>query len=109
MLKPEGGLFVYHYPNRYGSIEGIAGLLGRPTHDIGLNRRALETPLSDHGFGVLRSTYRYLLPRNITEFPRRRTSVNRRSDAVYRFDAALTRIPGLRALATTLNEICVRR
>jgi len=109
VLKPDARLFVYHYPNRYGYIEVIAGALGRPTHDIRLSRRELEDLLADHDFGVLRSTYRYLLPRNVTEFPHARAFVNRHSDGVYGFDAALTRIPGLRALATTLNAVCVRR
>lgn len=109
VLKPGGILFVYHYPNSYGYIERVAKLLGKPTHDTKLTRRGLETLLVDGGFGVLRSSYRYLLPRNITEFPRARAFVNRHSDGVYRFDAALTRIPGIRALATTLNDVCVRR
>ena len=65
--------------------------------------------LVERGFGLVRSAYRYLLPRNITDYPRARAFVNRHPDGIYRFDAALTSIPGLRVLATTLNEACVRR
>ena len=109
VLKPGGMLFVYHYPNRYGYIELVAKMLGKEVHDRRLSRRELQTMLVERGFGVVHSTYRYLLPRNITDYPRARAFVNKHSDGIYSFDAALTRIPGLRALATTLNEACVRR
>lgn len=108
VLKPGGMLFVYHYPNRYGYIEWIAKALGKETHDVRLSRRELASMLASRGFGVLRSSYRYLIPRNITDYPRARAFVNRHADGLYRFDAALTRIPGVRALATTLNDICIR-
>lgn len=109
VLKPGGMLFVYHYPNRYGYIETVAKMLGKEVHDRRLSRRELQTMLVERGFGLVRSTYRYMLPRNITDYPRARAFVNRHPDGIYRFDAALTRIPGLRVLATTLNEACVRR
>jgi len=109
VLKPGAMLFVYHYPNRYGYIETVAKMLGKDTHDRRLSRRELQTMLVRHGFGLARSAYRYLLPRNITDYPRARAFVNEHTDGIYRFDAALTRIPGLRVLATTLNEACIRR
>ena len=109
VLKPGGMLFVYHYPNRYGYIETVAKMLGKEVHDRRLSRRELQAMLVERGFGLVRSAYRYLLPRNITDYPRARAFVNRHPDGIYRFDAALTSIPGLRVLATTLNEACVRR
>jgi SAM-dependent methyltransferase len=109
VLKPEGRLFVFHYPNRYSYIEWVAKRLGKGVHDVKRSRRELQAMLYDHGFGLARSTYRYLVPRNVTEFPRVRTFINRHADGFYRFDAWLTRIPGLRALATTLNMVGVRR
>lgn len=108
VLAPGGLLFVYHFPNTHGYIERIAAALGRPSHDFKLTRREFERLLAEKGFTVESFSYRYLIPRNLTDMPRVRGFINRNTPAVYNFDSGLTRIPGLRALATTLNAVCVK-
>ena len=103
-----GGLFLYHFPNRYSWTENLARLLGRPHHDSPLSRRRLRRLLSVPDADVYEMSYRYLIPRNLVDMPRLRAFISRHARAVYGLDAALVRIPALNLLSTTHN-VTVRK
>jgi SAM-dependent methyltransferase len=108
VLASGGKLFVYHFPNRYGYIEGVAKLLGRATHEFRLSRGELGDLLVANGFAPGDFSYRYLVPRNLTDMPRIRGFIDRHAEGVYAFDSTLTKVPGLRVLATTLNVVATK-
>jgi SAM-dependent methyltransferase len=108
VLVPAGRLFVYHFPNRHSYIEGLAKLFGKRYHEYKLSRRELERLLTAHGFAVLALSYRYIFPRNLSDWPRARGFMNRHADALFALDAALSRLPALRGLSTTLNAVCLK-
>lgn len=109
VLRPGGLFFVYHFPNRFSWTEGLAALLGRVRHDVKLTRGQLRRVVAVSGTEALETSYRYLLPRNLTDMPRLRGWMSRHARGVYRFDSALTKVPLLRLLSTTHNLVVRKR
>lgn len=103
VLRPGGMLFIYHFPNYWSWTEIVAGWLGRAVHDVRYTRRRLRRELREAGFEVSWFEYRYLLPRNLVQYPRLRAFLARHAAGVYAFDRALARIPVLRIPANALN------
>jgi len=105
VLRPGGLLFVYHFPNTFSWTEALAKALGKPFHDVKLTRAQLHELVAVEGTETIESSYRYLIPRNLTDMPRLRGWMSKHARGVYAFDAALTRVPGLRLLSTTHNLV----
>lgn len=108
VLVDAGKLFVFHFPNSRGYIENVARRMGRPVHDLRWSRQDLTRSLADAGFELESFEYRYLLPRNLTDWPRARGFIDAHAQGFYGFDAALTKVPGLNSLATTLNAVATK-
>ena len=105
ILRPGGLLFLYHFPNRFSYTEFLARRIGQPSHEVLLRRHALVGLVSRHGFQVKSSYYKYMLPRNLVEYPRARHLFTRYSSRLFRIDRALTGVPGLRVVANALNLV----
>lgn len=103
VLKPGGGLYIYHFPNRYSYTEVLAGLIGQANHPLRWSRRRLVRELRDAGFELVWFDYRYMIPRNLVRFPRVRRFFSAHAEGLYSFDRALSRIPVLNATSNALN------
>lgn len=108
VLSGTGKLFVYHFPNSRGYIENIAKRLGRPVHDVRWSRSDLARELWDAGFEMRSFEYRYLLPRNLTDWPGLRRFIDDHAESVYSVDAVLAKVPALNSLSTTLNAVATK-
>ncbi len=108
ILRPGGIFFVYHFPNKYSYTEALARMLGKLHHDYLLNRREIRELLTVPDADIERASYRYLIPRNLTDWPRLRGFVSRHAKGFYALDANLTKVPGLRVVSTT-HTVIVRK
>lgn len=107
VLKPGGLLFIYHFPNRYSYTEALAEAIGQDAHDVRWSKRQLIRTLDEAGFELEWFDYRYMIPRNLVSFPRARDFVSSHAEGFYRFDRALSRVPGLNSISNSLN--CMAR
>jgi ubiquinone/menaquinone biosynthesis C-methylase UbiE len=103
VLKPGGLLFVYHFPNRYSYTEALAGAIGQSNHEVRWSKRHLLQALSNAGFQAEWFDYRYMIPRNLVDYPRARRFFSDNARGLYAFDRALSKVPGLNVVANSLN------
>jgi hypothetical protein len=108
VLKPGGLLFIYHFPNRWSYSEALAGIIDQDRHERRFSRQQMRRALAQHGFEVEWFEYRYMLPRNLVEFPRLRGLIDGRLELIYRVDRSLARIPILNTVSNALNLLAIR-
>jgi SAM-dependent methyltransferase len=105
VLAPGGVLYCFKLPNRRSYTERIAKAMGRHYHGrdkfdtlytLGSARALFER----HGFTVLEARYANMLPLLPTTGWPRATE-----EPIWRVNCALSRIPGLRLLATNVELI----
>jgi len=108
VLRPDGLLFIYHFPNRWSWTEAVAERLGRPTHDVRWTRAELTSTVRAAGFEIDHSDFRYLVPRNLIGFHRLNRFVSKHAGTIYRADRIASRMPGLRNAANALNLVAVK-
>jgi ubiquinone/menaquinone biosynthesis C-methylase UbiE len=101
VLRPGGWLLTYHLPNRHAYVEWLGRRLGRFHHERTYTRAGAEALFREAGFAVVRCRPFHLLPHNVWGGSLRRRALAAPAARVYEaLDRALTRIPGLRRLAT---------
>jgi SAM-dependent methyltransferase len=109
ILKPGGRLYVYKLPNRRSYLEWIAKKMGWYYHGALEHDRLYgvgdAVALVDrHGFDVEESRLMNMLPLTITH-----PLALRLAGAVWKLNVLLSRVPGLRALATNVEVIARKR
>jgi SAM-dependent methyltransferase len=104
VLRPGGSFYLYNLPNRWGYTEKVARLLGLYYHGklpddrvytLGSARALLER----HGFEIRELRRAHMLP----------LVVGGPSRLVWAVSSALERVPGLNAVATTIEGVAVKR
>ena len=103
VLKPGGLFFVYHFPNRYSYTEALAGVIGQSNHSTRWSKTELLRALEDVGFELVWFDRRYMIPRNLVDFPAARRFVSSHARGLFRFDRALSRVPGVSIVSNALN------
>ena len=110
VLRPGGGLYVYKLPNRFSYVEFVARKRGRyyhgaHEHDRVYTLHSARQMIAKSGFEVMEARHRNLFPLHTLSRrvpPRRAPLVRAASDA-------MTRVPGLRELATNVEVVALRR
>lgn len=105
ILKPGGLFFIYHFPNKFSYTEYLANKIGQDSHAVKLTKNKFLNLFRSNDFDILNFHYRYLFPRNLTDFPALRRFMTRNSKSVFKIDKSLVKIPGLRIFSTSLNAI----
>ena len=108
VLLPGGRFYVYKLPNRFSYLERIAKLSGlsyhgEREHDTLWTVRSAGEALERHGFQVERARRANMLPLTL---PGR--AAEQLAPLIWRLNVALSRIPGLNALATNVEAIARR-
>lgn len=103
VLQPGGRLLVYKLPNRFSYLEAIArysGLYyhGKLPYDRVYGRRRAVDLISDHGFRVDQFRRANMLPLTISS-----PLVWRHTDAIWRLNKLLAKVPVLNLFATNLE------
>jgi SAM-dependent methyltransferase len=105
VLAPGGVLYCFKLPNRHSYTERIAKVMGRHYHGrdkfdtlytLGSARALFER----HGFTVMEARYANMLPLLLTA-----DWVRAAEGPFWRLNRALSRVPGLRLLATNVELI----
>jgi SAM-dependent methyltransferase len=109
ILKPGGLLFIHHFPNHYSWTERLADRIGQDAHAVRWTRRQMLEALDAAGFDVESFDYRYLIPRNLVNYPRLSRFITKHASAIYEMDRLASRIPGLNTICTALNCVAVKR
>jgi 2-polyprenyl-3-methyl-5-hydroxy-6-metoxy-1,4-benzoquinol methylase len=101
VLRPGGRLFTYHLPNRHAYTEWLGRRLGRFHHERTYTRREATALFERAGFRVESCRPFHVLPHNVWGRLSADLPLPEWAGAAYgRADAALSRVPGLRRLAT---------
>lgn len=105
VVRPDGALFVYKLPNRFSYLEWIARRLGLYYHGANPNdrvytRRDTLALFARHRWRVEGLRRANLLPLTVT-----RPAAGRVSDALWRVNVALSRLPAVNVLATNLELV----
>lgn len=105
VLRPGGRLYVYKLPNRHSYLEWIARRIGLYYHganefDQVYTLRSARDLLSRHGYAVEESRFANMLPLTL-EHP----LVARVASPIWALNRLLSRVPGLRRLATNVELI----
>ncbi|MDO8886941.1 methyltransferase domain-containing protein [Candidatus Oleimmundimicrobium sp.] len=108
IIKPGGLLFVYHFPNRFSYIEHLASKKGQEAHAYKLSKKELRELLNRRGFKVVSLRYKYLLPRNLSQFPKIRKLFSKKATVIFMIDYILSLLPVLNVLSTTSNAVAVK-
>ena len=111
VLRPGGHLLIYQLPQRHAWQEALARRLRRAYFHPRLYTAAeITAMLRDAGFFVARLKRANMLPKNLTGLPGTvRRLYSRFSGVVLALDAALCKVPGLRAVAGSLEVTAVKR
>jgi ubiquinone/menaquinone biosynthesis C-methylase UbiE len=109
ILKPGGRLYVYKLPNRASYLEWIAKKLGwyyhgKLEHDRLYNVREAVEIVERHGFQVDEARLFNMLPLTISH-----PLAHRFAAAIWRLNQLLSRVPGLRVLATNVEVLARKR
>ena len=109
VLRPGGRLFTYHLPNRHAYTEWLGRRLGRFHHERTYTRREALALFDRAGFRVRGCHAFHVLPRNVWGRLSPRTPMSPWIGIAYeRLDVALTRIPGIRRVATAWAVVADR-
>jgi ubiquinone/menaquinone biosynthesis C-methylase UbiE len=109
VLRPGGRLFTYHLPNRHAYTEWLGRTLGRFHHEKTYTRHEAIGLFERAGFRVERCQPFHVLPRNVWGRLSASVPMPSWSTAAYgSVDGALTRIPGIRRLATAWTLVAER-
>jgi SAM-dependent methyltransferase len=109
VLKPGGTLYVYKLPNRWSWTERLARLLGLYYHgklefDTLYTVRETRALLMRHGYEVREVRLANMLPLTIDA-----RWATRFSSAIWALNRILSRVPGLRLLATNVEAVAISR
>jgi ubiquinone/menaquinone biosynthesis C-methylase UbiE len=109
VLKPGGRLYVYKLPNRRSYLEAIAKRAGLYYHGKLENDTLYTVPsavqlVRDHGYDVQEARLANMLPLTAGG-----EKADRYGKQIWRANTALSRVPGLRVLATNVELIAVAR
>ena len=109
VLKPGGRLYVYKLPNRRSYLEWIARKLGWYYHgaleyDRVYNLREAVDIVERHGFVVDEARLFNMLPLTISH-----PLAHRFASAIWRVNAGLSLVPGLRLFATNVEVLAQKR
>ena len=105
ILAPGGIFYCYKLPNRRSYTERIGKAMGRHYHgqdkfDTLYTLPSARAMFKRHGFTILESRYANMLPLlPTTGWPRAS------GEPIWRLNGALSRVPGLRLLATNVEAI----
>lgn len=109
VLRPGGRLFTYHLPNRHAYTEWLGRRLGRFHHERTYTRREAIGLFERAGFRVESCRPFHVLPHNVWGRLSAGVPVPGWSGRAYALvDSALTRMPGLRRLATAWALVAER-
>jgi SAM-dependent methyltransferase len=109
VLRPRGRLFTYHLPNRHAYTEWLGRRLGRFHHDRTYTRREALSLFERADFRVQSCRPFHLLPRNVWGRLAARVPLAPWTGVAYdRLDGAVSRIPGIRRLATAWAVVAER-
>jgi len=105
VLAPGGILYCFKLPNRHSYTERIAKFMGRHYHgkdkfDTLYTLKSARALFETHGFTVMEARYANMLPLLLTAGWVRATE-----GPFWRLNRALSRIPGLRLLATNVELV----
>ena len=59
-------------------------------------------------FRIEHFDYRYMVPRNLVQFPKLSRFISRHAHGIYRTDKVIARIPILHMVANALNAVAVK-
>ena len=109
VLSPGGMLYCFKLPNRYSYIERLGKLMGRYYHGCGEFDRlytlgSARALFERHGFEVVEARYANMLPLLLTG-----EWVRAAEKPIWRLNQALSRVPGLRLLATNVELVARAR
>ena len=104
MLRPGGTFYVTNLPNRWSYTEKVARLLGRYYHgqlpnDRVYTRRTARALVERHGFDVEELRLVHMLP----------LALGGPARPIWTASSVLERIPGLNAVATSIELVAVAR
>jgi 2-polyprenyl-3-methyl-5-hydroxy-6-metoxy-1,4-benzoquinol methylase len=109
VLRPRGRLFTYHLPNRHAYTEWLGRRLGRFHHERTYTRREALLLFERAGFRVQSCRPFHLLPRNVWGRLAARVPLAPWTGVAYdRLDDTVSRIPGVRRLATAWAVVAER-
>jgi SAM-dependent methyltransferase len=109
VLRPRGRLFTYHLPNRHAYAEWLGRRLGRFHHERTYTRREALLLFERAGFRVESCRPFHLLPRNVWGRLAARVPLAPWTGVAYdRLDDTVSRIPGIRRLATAWAVVAER-
>jgi ubiquinone/menaquinone biosynthesis C-methylase UbiE len=105
VLRPGGRLYVYKLPNRHSYLEWIARRIGLYYHganefDQVYTLQSARELVSGHGYAVEESRLANMLPLTLEH-----RLVTRAARAIWALNRLLSRVPGLRRLATNVELI----
>jgi ubiquinone/menaquinone biosynthesis C-methylase UbiE len=110
VLAPGGTLYVYKLPNRSSYLEALARVAsrlgaplyyhGKAPHDRVYDERGARALLERHGYRVRELGLANMLPLTLPG-----PLATRLAPALWRCNAALARVPGLRRLATNVELV----
>lgn len=108
VLKPGGRLYVAKLPNRTSYLERIARKMGlyyygQLEHDTLYTVDLARRLVSEHGYRVIGARLANMLPPSIDH-----PVVARLSPPIWALNVALSRVPGLRRLATNVESDAIR-
>jgi 2-polyprenyl-3-methyl-5-hydroxy-6-metoxy-1,4-benzoquinol methylase len=111
VMRPGGRLFIYQLPQRHAWQEALARRLRRGyCHPRRFTAEEISRMLRDAGYSVTRVRRANMLPKNLTGMPAAvRKMYSRFSAPLLAVDAALCKVPVLRALAGVLEITAVRQ
>ena len=111
LLRPNGLLFIFRYPNRYSWIEAVNDhRQGYETHHpLRFTPRELSLMVRWHGFRVLERSYEEILPVNLAHLPHRlRGPFQRHERALSLASVTLRHVPLLKHLSTSFGLVAVK-
>ena len=108
VLRPDGLLFIFMFPNRTSWIEALNERVPamRSDHPLRFSVRELSLQLRWSGFTVESFRYEDILPVNLVNVPGPlRRPLQRAGPALAALSAVLSSIPGIRRLATSFQLV----
>lgn len=103
ILKTNGQLFIFLYPNIFSYTERMQRKLGNPFHDKPLNIRQLVLLIDKSGFKVEQKKFEYMFPFMLSRFPQKiRYFYNIFGNIVVFFNFLLEKIPILNKLSSNI-------
>lgn len=107
VLRPNGHIFMFRFPNLHSYIEWFGRRAGAWHHAIRMTRRELACFLRTNGLEVLSTHYETILPANcMCGYVRSLRPLRSNLDPVFTVaDRVLVRTPGIRALSTSIRAV----